>query len=54
MSEKWYVLYCRQCDEDSYPMAIPFASARERGQWATEHTKGTGHNRWIVVDEPKP
>lgn len=44
----WYVLFCRHCDEDT---PIPFESPEARGKWAAEHTKGTGHQWWIVVDQ---
>jgi hypothetical protein len=46
----FYVLVCRECDPDD-PLPMPFGSAAERGRWAAEHTAGTGHNRWIVLDQ---
>ncbi len=49
----WYVLVCRVCDpEGDAPM--PFDSAAKRGRWASEHTRGTGHDLWLVLDQPKP
>jgi hypothetical protein len=42
----FYLLVCRECQGD----LIPFESAAKRGKWATEHTKGTGHNSWFVFD----
>lgn len=48
----WYVLFCRECDGDD-PLPIPFESAEARGRWASEHTKATGHDRWLVLDQPR-
>jgi hypothetical protein len=49
------MLNCRECDEQSgRPLAMPFGSPGERGKWATEHTRGTGHDRWLVRDERRP
>lgn len=31
-------------------MPIPFQTPQERGKWAAEHTKGTGHDSWIVLE----
>jgi hypothetical protein len=45
----WYVLVCRECGNGDLPM--PFESAEARGRWAAAHTKGTGHDRWLVVDQ---
>ena len=57
MTEKtthpWYVLVCRECGDDEDAIPIPFLSPRERGEWAAEHTKSTGHDRWFVWDEPR-
>lgn len=51
MRPVWYILICRECDPElTTPM--PFASASERGNWASTHTKATGHERWLVDDEP--
>lgn len=50
----FFLLNCLECDGQSRPLAIPFESAAARGKWASEHTRGTGHNRWIVRDEPRP
>ena len=41
------VLVCRECGDD---LVIPFSSYRERGRWAAEHTRGTGHARWFCAD----
>lgn len=50
---KFYVLVCRQCGDGDLPM--PFDSPEARGRWASEHTKGTGHDRWFVTDQdPEP
>jgi Fe-S oxidoreductase len=50
----WYVLCCNVCDADcGLVTPIPFLSQRERGQWATEHTKGTGHDNWAVLTQKK-
>lgn len=46
----FYLLVCLDC-VDAKPLPIPFGSARERGQWASAHTAGTGHDRWWVKDE---
>jgi hypothetical protein len=46
----FYVLVCRLCGNGDLPM--PFESAEARGKWASAHTKGTGHDRWLVVDQP--
>lgn len=43
----FYVLVCIECDDD---LSIPFPSAEERGVWASEHTRGTGHARWFVTE----
>lgn len=47
----YYVLVCRVCDPEA-ESPIPFESAEARGRWATDHTAGTGHENWIVVDQP--
>lgn len=49
-----YLINCRDCDDQcSRPLTIPFESAAARGKWASEHTAGTGHSRWLVRDEPR-
>jgi len=48
----FYLLVCLECGDPDRPLPIPFGSAAERGKWAAEHTRGTGHDRWIVMDEP--
>ena len=48
----FYVLVCRDCgDGDMLPM--PFESPQARGKWAAEHTRATGHDRWLVKDQPR-
>lgn len=32
-------------------LAMPFDTRKERGEWASEHTKGTGHDNWRVYEE---
>lgn len=49
VSRTVYVLVCRECQP---PLPMPFTSAEERGKWASLHTKGTGHDLWLVRDEP--
>jgi hypothetical protein len=44
-----YLLTCKVCDPRA---SIPFPSQEERGHWASEHTAGTGHDRWVVEDPP--
>jgi hypothetical protein len=48
----FYVLVCRQCGDPDRPLPMPFASPAERGHWAAEHTRATGHDRWFVLDQP--
>lgn len=46
----YYVLICRECDpERETPM--PFTSPAARGEWASAHTRSTGHDLWWVVDQ---
>lgn len=52
MSDVWYVLVCLVCDPDS-DAPMPFGSAEERGKWAAAHKVGTGHEHWLVADQPK-
>ena len=47
----WYVVCCRICDGDNVPMPIPFPTPEARGGWCAEHTKGTGHDSWLVIDD---
>ena len=47
----WHVLVCRQCGNGDLPM--PFGSPAERGKWASEHTARTGHDNWLVLDQPR-
>lgn len=46
----WYILVCRECSPD-LDMPMPFATPKERGEWASDHTRGTGHNNWLVLDQ---
>lgn len=48
---KVFYLVCLECGDPERPLPIPFDSAAERGKWAAEHTRGTGHNRWWVKDK---
>jgi hypothetical protein len=44
----WYLLICRECGDGD--IILPFGSAEDRGKWAAEHTRGTGHDTWWVKD----
>jgi hypothetical protein len=46
----YYVLICHQCEP---PLPMPFESAAKRERWAGQHTTGTGHTQWTVIDQPK-
>jgi hypothetical protein len=46
----WFVLICRDCGGD---LPMPFASPEERGRWAAAHRTGTGHDHWLVIDQPR-
>jgi hypothetical protein len=49
--ETFFLLNCLECDEASgRALEIPFGSPADRGKWAAAHTKGTGHQRWRVLD----
>lgn len=50
----FYLLACRECGDPERLLPIPFESPAARGRWATEHTAGTGHERWIVKDLQEP
>lgn len=52
--EIFYVLGCRQCGDPDRPLLMPFESPEARGRWAAGHTRLTGHDRWLVIDQPKP
>jgi hypothetical protein len=54
--EIFYVLVCRECDgeDPEHWLPMPFPSPAERGHWAAAHTKGTGHDRWFVLDQEVP
>lgn len=50
----WYTIVCRECNPDPEDMLImPFETAQARGEWAAAHTKGSGHDRWLVLDQPR-
>jgi hypothetical protein len=49
----FYLLACRECGDPDRPLPMPFGSPAERGKWASEHTRATGHERWIVLDQPE-
>lgn len=46
-----YYLMCRQCGDGTVPVG-PFASREERGEWMAAHTRETGHDSWLVRDQP--
>lgn len=52
MSKTFYLLVCRECGNGR--LVMPFGSAAERGEWAAEHTRATGHDSWFVRDEIRP
>jgi len=52
-SKVFYLLVCRDCGDPDRPLPIPFGTPAERGRWASEHTSATGHDRWIVLDQPE-
>lgn len=44
--KRWYLLACLHCR----PLLImPFGAHGERGQWASAHRHGTGHNNWFAT-----
>lgn len=43
----FHVLICKECSPDG-DLQMPFTSQEERGRWAAEHTRGTGHDSWFV------
>lgn len=49
------VLVCRDCSNDEFLALMPFSSPAKRGQWAAQHTRGTGHASWFCADGwPRP
>jgi len=48
-SKGYWVTCCVACDGD-HPMPMPFGSLEERENWVSAHTRGTGHNHYIMVD----
>lgn len=55
VDDTYYVLVCRDCyaADRERVLPMPFASAEARGKWASEHTLGTGHDNFAVVDQPR-
>lgn len=51
--ETFYMLACLECGDIDKPLAMPFKSQEARGKWASEHTAGTGHDRWRVTTETR-
>jgi hypothetical protein len=47
----FYIIFCRKCDNPNWPLPIPFESPEARVKWATAHTAGTGHDKFIVLDQ---
>lgn len=46
----FYLLACRLCGDPEKPLVMPFGSPADRGGWAAEHTRATGHDKWWVKD----
>jgi hypothetical protein len=44
----WHLLVCLDCTK-----AEVFDTPGERDGWQEAHTRGTGHQRWIVKDQPR-
>ena len=36
-----------------WTIAPAATSPAERGKWASEHTARTGHDNWLVLDQPR-
>jgi hypothetical protein len=49
----FYVLVCLRCGDPEHSLPMPFESAAARGKWAAEHTRATGHDKWLVLDQPE-
>lgn len=47
----FYVLICRDCGDGDAAIPMPFETPEARGEWAAAHTKGTGHERFLVLDQ---
>lgn len=46
------VLVCRVCTDF---VVLPFYTQQDRGHWAAEHRKTTGHNWWFCLEGwPRP
>jgi len=56
LTATYYLLRCRVCEPDAdlsdHLAYIPFESAALRGKWAAAHTRGLGHDSWVVLDLP--
>lgn len=50
-ADVFYLLCCFDCGDPERPLPMPFGSPAERGKWASEHTRATGHERWRVWTE---
>jgi len=44
----WHLLVCLDCTK-----AEVFDTPGERDGWQQAHTESTGHQRWIVKDQPR-
>ena len=51
--QMFYVLVCRDCGDGDDMLPMPFESPQARGKWAADHTRATGHDRWLVKDQPR-
>lgn len=55
--EPWFVAICRTCWPEAQLVPdvrlvgeMPFRSVAERGKWCGEHTRGTGHDSWLLLE----
>lgn len=46
-----YYVMCRECGDGTKPIG-PFASEQARAAWQVQHSRQTGHSRWLVRDQP--
>jgi hypothetical protein len=49
----FYILVCLDCGDGETLSPLVFETPAERGGWAAAHTRGTGHQRWIIKDQPR-
>jgi len=49
--DTFWMLACLECGDPERPLPMPFGDQAERGKWASEHTKATGHETWRVWKE---